>query len=456
MAFMSSLDSSIVNIALPTLTQSLNEPISTTTWVVTSYLIAICAMMLLFGRMGDIKGNTRIFRLGIVVFTCGSLLCGISVNLPMLIISRVIQATGAASAMATNQGIITQTFPKSERGRALGFNGTSVAIGSLLGPPLGGFIVAALSWHFIFLINIPIGIFVFLRGRKILPKSYATEEKLDLKGVVLFALSAILIFCAVGVGDTIHFSSPLIIPPIIAGVLLLAVFIIVERRQNQPMLDLSIFKNGLFSISIVCVLLVYAALNSINIIQPFYLQSARNLNSFTAGLIMMVYPVVLGVSSPLSGYLSDRIGQKLPTLIGLCLSTLAYIGAALMTLDTSLALTCVIYGFLGVGNALFMSPNTSLIMSTVPPSKLGVAGSINSLCRNMGFIFGVLTATTVLFSSMSSKYGQPVNDYIQGRPDLFIYGMRTTYFVFAGVCFAAVLVTAVRLFAWGNRKTETV
>ncbi|MCL2342355.1 MAG: MFS transporter, partial [Firmicutes bacterium] len=233
-----------------------------------------------------------------------------------------------------------------------------------------------------------------------------------------------------------------------------AVFILVERRQRQPMLDLSIFKNTLFTVSTICAFLVFVSLSSINILQPFYLQDARGLNSLTAGLVMMIYPVVLAVAAPLSGYLSDRIGQKSPTLIGLCLSTIGYVGAALMTVRTSLLLTGFVYGFLGVGNALFQSPNTSLIMSTVPKDKLGVAGSVNALARNMGFIFGVLLATSVLFASMSALYGQRVNDYVQGRPDLFIYGMRATYLVIAGVCFVGVLITAFRLFSRGKPKNE--
>ena len=454
MTFMSSLDGSIVNIALPTLSAKLSEPVSVITWVVTSYLIVICALMLFFGRLGDIKGNTLIFKFGIAVFTGGSLLCGVSINLTMLVIARVLQAVGAAASMATSQGIITQTFPKSERGRALGFNGTSVALGALIGPPLGGLIVSVLSWHFIFLINVPIGILAFFLGRRILPKGHTIDERLDKKGAVLFGLSAVLIFCAVGSGENVNFLSPLVLSALLAGLLLLAVFILVERRQRQPMLDLSIFKNTLFTVSTICAFLVFVSLSSINILQPFYLQDARGLNSLTAGLVMMIYPVVLAVAAPLSGYLSDRIGQKSPTLIGLCLSTIGYVGAALMTVRTSLLLTGFVYGFLGVGNALFQSPNTSLIMSTVPKDKLGVAGSVNALARNMGFIFGVLLATSVLFASMSALYGQRVNDYVQGRPDLFIYGMRATYLVIAGVCFVGVLITAFRLFSRGKPKNE--
>ena len=454
MTLMTSLDGSIVNVALPMLSAKLNEPIAVITWVVTSYLIVICALTLFFGRLGDIKGNTLIFMYGIAGFTIGSLLSGLSGNLTMLVISRVIQAVGGAASMATSQGIITQTFPPGERGRALGFNGTSVALGSMIGPPLGGFIINAFSWHIIFLINVPIGIIAFILALKVLPKGITVKESLDIKGAVLFGLSAVLIFCAVGSGENVNFLDPFVIGAILLGIAVFAWFVRAERRQAQPMLDLSIFKNTLFTVSVFCAFLVFISLSSINILQPFYLQDARGLRPLLAGLIMMVYPVVLAVAAPLSGHLSDKIGQKVPTLIGLCFSTMGYVGAAMMTLNTSLVLTGFVYGFLGLGNALFQSPNTSLIMFSIPRNKLGVAGSINALVRNAGFIFGVLLATTALFASMSARYGRPVNDYVAGRPDLFIYGMRTTYLIVAGICFIGASITAVRLFSWRKPKRE--
>jgi len=445
--FLTNLDNSIINIALPTLTGEFNVPVSSVTWVATSYLITICALLLFFGRLGDIKGNTKILKFGVVVFAIGTLLCGISVNFMMLTISRVIQGIGAAASMATNQAIISQTFPESERGRALGINVGSVALGSLLGPPLGGFILTAFSWRYIFLLRFPISIIVFLLGNRVLPKRSAINEKLDMKGFALYASSVILIFCAIGIGDTIDFSNPFVTVPIIIGLFLLAMFIIVERKHSQPMLDLTIFKNTLFSVSIVCVFLVFVAMKSINIIQPFYLQSARGMTTLTAGLLTMIYPVTVALVSPFAGYLSDKVDKRIPTLVGLSISTTAYVGAALMTEHTSLVYTGVIYVLLGFGFALFQSPNTSLIMSSVPQNKLGLAGSVNALVRNAGHAVGALLCTVILFSSMSSLYGQPVNDYVQGRPDLFIHGMRTTYLVFAGCSLAGALLTAFRLFS---------
>jgi len=162
--FMATLDSSIVNVALPKMAKSLSVSTESIAWVVSSYLIVISASILIFGRLGDMKGKTNIFHIGVVIFTFGSLLCGISHSFIILIIARSLQAIGAAATMANNQGIITQVFPSNERGKALGISGAFVALGSLTGPPIGGFIITHFSWEYIFLINIPIGIFVFLLG----------------------------------------------------------------------------------------------------------------------------------------------------------------------------------------------------------------------------------------------------------------------------------------------------
>lgn len=172
LTFMSTLDSSIVNVALPVMSQRLAVSMASIEWVVTSYLIVIVGTILIFGRLADIKGKTSVFKLGIIIFTIGSLLCGLSNSLVMLVFSRILQAIGAAGTMSTSQGIITQVFPRNERGRALGLNGTFVALGSMIGPPVGGIIVSILSWQYIFLINVPIGILALALAMKTLPKKF--------------------------------------------------------------------------------------------------------------------------------------------------------------------------------------------------------------------------------------------------------------------------------------------
>ena len=179
--FMSTLDGSIVNVALPNMAKALGITTSQIQYVVTSYLIVISGVILIFGRLGDMFGKTKMFKVGLILFTLGSLLCGITRSFPVLILARVVQAVGAAGTMANNQGIITEIFPKNERGKALGLVGTAVALGSLVGPGLGGFIVGATSWEYIFLINVPIGIVALFYAFKLLPKSNKkSDEKIDI------------------------------------------------------------------------------------------------------------------------------------------------------------------------------------------------------------------------------------------------------------------------------------
>ena len=172
LTFMSTLDGSIVNVALPTMAKELSVNTQSISWVVSAYLIGICTVILAFGKLGDLKGKMKIFKIGVFSFTVGSLMCGLSPTLPILIISRILQALGAAASMATSQGIITEAFPKNERGRALGLNGTFVALGSMAGAPLGGFLISIFSWNYIFLINIPIGIIAFIFCEKFFIFSY--------------------------------------------------------------------------------------------------------------------------------------------------------------------------------------------------------------------------------------------------------------------------------------------
>jgi EmrB/QacA subfamily drug resistance transporter len=446
MTFMGCLDSSIVNIALPTMSKNLNVNMGSIEWVVTSYLVVISASILFWGRLGDIIGKTRVFQTGLVIFTIGSLLCGLSTNITLLIISRCIQAIGAAGYMATNQGIITHVFPPNKRGRALGIVGTSVALGTLVGPPLGGFIVSILSWKYIFLINVPIGIITFFLAIKVMPKNKEIKEvKLDIIGTILFAISIISFFFTFTYGDRLGYSNPIIITTLIITIVSIIYFIKLEKKIENPLLDLSIFKNSLFSISIICALISFLTIGSNNIIQPFYLQDVLGLSPNISGLYMMIYPVILAVVAPLSGYLSDKIGSEILTLVGLVLTMAGIGGMATITENTSVTYYIAFVAIMSLGNGLFQSPNNSLVMSTVSKSKLGIAGSVNALVRNVGIVLGVSLATTILYNRMSSKMAFRVENYIQGRDDVFIYGMHYVYIVSFAICTIGAIITAIRL-----------
>ncbi|MEC0179565.1 MFS transporter, partial [Paenibacillus favisporus] len=200
--FMSTLDGSIVNIALPVLSKQMGLPIAQIEWVTTGYLMAICAVILFFGKLGDIAGKIRIFKIGTIIFIIGSLLCGFSTTLPFLIVSRVIQALGASMTMANSQGILTDIFPAKERGRALGLIGTFVSLGSIAGPSLGGIIISSLGWEYIFWVNVPIGLIAIIMGWKVLPADLIrVKAKIDVPGSSLFAVFIITLFAGLLLGQ---------------------------------------------------------------------------------------------------------------------------------------------------------------------------------------------------------------------------------------------------------------
>lgn len=446
MTFMACLDGSIVNVALPVMAGKLATSMESISWVVTSYLIVIAATILIFGRLGDIHGKTEIFKYGVIFFTLASLICGLANSFPLLIVARIVQGVGGAAAMATNQGIIAQVFPSNERGRALGIAGAAVALGTLVGPPLGGFMVGALSWHFIFLINVPIGIFAFILGARVLPRGQRIAEKMDLKGAILFILGILALFGSLLIGEAIGYTQPAIMLGFAIALISLIIFLRVEQKIPFPLLELRIFRNGLFSLSLFCGFISFMAIHCPLIIQPFYFQHVLKLSPAVTGLFMAIMPLILMVVAPASGALSDKIGSEFLTFLGLLLTSASLFLMSMLNEHSPGLVIAIFIAISAIGNGLFQSPNTSLIMSTVPKSKLGVAGSVNALLRNLGMVTGITLSTIILYNRMSKFVGYRVTDYIPGRDDAFVYGMRCVFITAACICVIGAILTAFRLF----------
>ncbi len=445
MSFMSCIDSSIVNVALPTIAKSLSVTMQSAELVVVGYILAICATILIFGRLGDIKGKIKVFKFGMFAFTLCSLACGICNSLGLLIIFRILQGIGAAAYMANNQGIITQTFPKNERGKALGILATFVALGTMLGPPLGGWIVSIASWNYIFLINVPIGIITIVLGLIILPKDKTIDEKLDTKGAVLFFTFIVLLFTSLIESQKVGFKNPHIILSFSTSIVFGILFVIVEKKTYTPLMQLKIFKNKVFSQSLICAFISFTCINASIIILPFYLQNTLNLAPSFSGALMMISPLIIAIVSPFSGNLSDKIGSELPALLGLLLMSVGFGCMSSLKQTSSIINVVVFIAIIAIGQGLLQPRNNSLIMSSVPNNDLGIAGSINSLVRNLGQIVGVTLATTILFNCMSYKIGYRVHDYIKGRDDVFIYGIRYIYISLTIICFSGVFLSLLRL-----------
>ncbi|WP_223879780.1 MFS transporter [Paenibacillus spiritus] len=453
--FMSTLDGSIVNIALPVLSRDLGLPMADIEWVTTGYLMAICAAILFFGRLGDIAGKIRIFKIGMLVFIVGSLLCGLSGSLPLLIASRVIQALGASMTMANSQGIVTDIFPPTERGKALGLIGTFVSLGSIAGPSLGGVILSGFGWPYIFWINVPIGLIAYLIGMKLLPKDLVrVKASVDVRGSALFAVFIVLLFAGLLIGQQTGYGDVRIIAALIAAALTLGAFLWSQVRNPQPLLQMNLFRNPLFSVSILCGFLVFTANFCFNIIAPFYTQNMLGLDPAQAGLLLMLMPISMVIVAPLSGALSDRIGSEFLTFAGLVVMMIAQIGLARLHDGSPVGLVGLWIVLLGVGGGLFQSPNNSLVMSQVPRTQLGSAGSVNSLVRNIGMVVGITVATTVLFQVMSHRAGYRVTGLVAGRPEIFLAGMHTVFLTSSSICAVAAMLTGWRLLRAKRAKVQ--
>lgn len=446
--FMSTLDGSIVNIAMPTMSKDLAISMNEAEWIVSVYMITICCLLIFWGRISDTIGKIKIFKIGTLIFILGSLFCGISSTLEMLLISRIIQATGASMTMATNYGIITENFPPEMRGRSLGVLGSFVSLGSIAGPGIGGVIIQKYTWHYIFLINIPIGIFAFVLGYFVFPKSKKKDIPLNLDylGFILFDMFIISLFMGIFIGQVIGFTKLSIIILFIIAVCSFVGFIFREKRAKNPLIDLTIFNNKSFSVGLTCAVLIFSSNLFMNTLLPFYLQDTLKLSSLMSGFILMCVPIAMVIVAPISGALSDKIGAKGLTFLGLFIVSISQLLFILIGLKTTISHLVLLTLLAGTGVALFQSPNNSIIMSSVEHNHLGIAGSINSLARNIGMVTGLSLSTTILYSSMTQKAGYKVNGYINGRDDLFLYGMHIAFLVSFSLCFIAFIITGIRLY----------
>jgi EmrB/QacA subfamily drug resistance transporter len=433
---MGSLDGSIVNVALPKVASSLGAGLGEVQWVVSSYLIAISALILAFGEAADRIGKTLVFRWGFAVFGLGSLLCALARSLPVLVAARVAQAVGAAMFMSSNQGIIATLFPPGERGKALGFLGTTVSVGTMIGPPLGGAMVEFFGWPSLFLINIPIAAAAFVAGSVMLPREEdrGTLAGFDLAGTALFAAFIAGLFYILLTGRGPDQAGPARAAILAATALAFAAFILRERRAAEPMIDLSIFRSGLFSISVLCVLVVFVALFCVNLVLPFYLQDVLGLAPSAAGLVLLASPLITALIAPLGGALSDRIGAEGLTVAGLALELAALLLMNLLGPSSSPVLAACCLALLGVGSGVFGSPNTKLIMTHAPAGKLGIAGSVNSLARNLGMVSGIALAVGIVGAEADSG----------GAAAAFVGRMRLVFIAAAGLMAFAIALTAAR------------
>jgi len=434
---MDGLDGSMLNIALPSISTSLGVTSGAIVWIASAYSITTSTTVLFFGRLGDIIGKTRFYIIGIAIYALSSFVGGVANSLPLLVIARVVQAIGASCTMANSQGIITMVFPQHQRGRALGIYGGAISLGTLAGPTLGGLIVGYMNWQYIFLLKVPIALLAFVLGIRFFPKDAHTEkEKMDYPGAILYAIAIISLLFSLQDGYEAGYTSVTILSGLALALVAFVAFFTLQRKRTMPMLDLGIFKNPLYSINVLIAFILSLTGMFYGIIIPFYMQGVLGTPVSIAGMYMSISPIITILITPVSGILTDKVGGEKLTALGLSINFIALLLMATLT-ATSQVISLVVYICINsLGMALFQAPNNALIMSSLPPDKLGIGGSASMSIRTIGGTIGIAFSTAILYGGMSKVLGYRVTGYVpgQGLDDAFVYGMRNSCLVAAAIC----------------------
>lgn len=408
--FMATLDSSIVNVALPTLVRSLGADFPTIQWVILAYLLALATLLLGIGRLADMHGKKPLYTGGFVIFTIGSVLCGLSPTAGWLIASRVVQGVGAAMVLALGLAIVTEAFPSEERGKALGIAGSTVSVGIVVGPTLGGLLIETLSWHWIFFVNLPVGILGTLLALRYVPDvSPGEEQRFDYVGAGTLFISLLALSLALTLGQELGFTAPPILLLFATFGAFLILFVWQERRHAQPMIDLRLFRNALFSVNLVTGFMVFVAIAGTIILIPFYLELVLGFPTGQVGLLMAVIPVGLGIVAPLSGALSDRVGTRPITVVGLLILVAGYFSMSTLTAGTTTVGFILRFLPLGIGMGVFQSPNNSAVMGAVPRRRLGIASGLLAITRTLGQTAGIAVVGALWAARVFTYVGGPVS-----------------------------------------------
>ena len=442
--FMSALDGSVVNTILPVVTNYFKTDVATIEWVVTTYLLVVSGLLLSVGRLGDLRGNKVAYIWGFVVFVIGSALCGSAPSPVFLIVSRGLQAIGAAMLFANSPAILTKNFPASQRGQALGLQGAMTYLGLTTGPFLGGWLADTFGWHSVFYINLPIGLLAIWLSITIIPRDTPSgqTEKFDLAGAFTFMVGLVALLYALNQGHNLGWTSPIILGLFIASILVLGLFTWIEMRVPTPMLDLSLFKRRVFSMSTISPVLNYICVYSVLFLTPFYLIQARGLSASQAGLILTSQPILMALTAPFSGRISDRIGSRIPTTLGMLILAGGLFLVSRLTLDSPFWMVVLGLAIGGFGTGLFIAPNNSALMGDAPRNRQGIAAGVLALSRNVGMVLGI-GLTGAIFTTVLSK-GNP------GGADTLVHAFN------AGLLFASgvALLAAAASFARGDDRPD--
>lgn len=404
-SFSATLDSSIVNVALPIIGKEFNTSLDIMQWVVTAYLLGICATLPIFGWLGDRMQIASVTAVGFGLRTLGSWLCAVSPDITILIAARIVAAVGSAMLFALAFGTVVKVFPPYQRARSLGMLGSSVGLGSISGASLGGFLISAFSWHAIFYASVPIGIIgTFFSWWKI-PRGeqHTGSKKVDIIGIMLFAVFIVTLVLGISALSEPSPNYLTVVSNIVVSIISIYMFIKHERKHPQPLINLEIYSYTAFTNGNMAGFTSFIAMFTVAILMPYYLYNTLGLDPKTIGLILTLWPIGMLIAAPLGGYLSDKTGKPLYfSLLGIGMILAALILTILSAHLRSVMIICIANVINGFGNGLFQAPNNASTMSAIPSKFHGSAGSLAALVRNMGMIIG--TSLSVTIAEFAKKY----------------------------------------------------
>jgi EmrB/QacA subfamily drug resistance transporter len=435
-SFLAPFMASSVNIALPTIGKEFNVGAVGLGWVATSYILSAAIFLVPFGRLGDIYGRKRIFSYGIIVYTLASLLLGFSISSKMLISLRILQGVGASMMFSTAVAILISVFPANERGKVLGINVATVYVGLSLGPTLGGFLTQNLGWRSIFFVNVPLGLLIIIFTFWKLKGEWAGAkgEKFDFIGSIIYGLMLVSIMY----GFT-RLTSYVGVAIVSFGVLCLIIFLIIESKVKNPVLNISLFRNSKsFAFSNLAALINYSATSAVGFLLSLYLQYIKSLSPRSAGVVLLAQPITQAIFSPLAGRLSDRIEPRIVASIGMGLTVTGLLLLIYLNSATPLLFIVISLIFLGFGFALFSSPNTNAIMSSVEKRYYGVASGTLGTMRMVGQMLSMGVVMLIISVYIGKEKITP--EYYQA----FMKSIRIAFIIFSILCAGGVFASLSR------------
>lgn len=449
---MATLDISVVNIALPTLSRTFGVPLTTIEWVVLAYVVTITGLLLAFGRLADRRGRRTIYGVGLAIFTAASALCGAAPSAHGLIAARALQGLGAAMMSANSAALLISAFGPEERGKALGAFGAMVGVGLALGPPLGGFILGHFSWRWIFFLNLPLGVLAWLLLRARVPADPAPRPggALDVAGALAWCVALVALMLGLSRGPAAGWRAASVWPLFPIAAAALAAFVAIERRVEArgampPLLPIRLLA-GPLGVAVFLTLTGQALSIAVGFHLPLYLEEVLGFDALKSGSWLAVLPVAALLCAPLAGALADRLGTRPLAAFGMALTAvglwlISHVGVAPHPAQLIGGMVLV-----GVGQGLFAVPNSSALLSTVPAGQLGIASGLQATTRNLGIATGAAVMAALVATRYAAQGGGPLGAGGSGAGHRLAFAAAThdAYLVWAAVAGGAAVLAWVQ------------